>query len=155
MAMPGGKRRSRLWKMEERVWPDGKARRKRHPDPRPCAPQKLVLQQKIDAQTMTPIFGADGQPEKEWAFVRWTDFRIVYVFDISQTEGKEFPSYGVDELTGEVPQYAEFWRPLKSCPRCPLSSGAGSFQRLLQSLGAENLYQRGHEPGADPKDADP
>ena len=32
-------------------------------------------------------------------------FKVVSVFDVSQTEGKELPSIGVDELTGDVEQY--------------------------------------------------
>ena len=103
----------------------------------PMPRKKLVLQQKIDSQTMTPILGADGQPEKEWAFARWTDFRIVYVFDISQTEGKEFPSYGVDELTGEVPQYAEFVAAIKKLSPVPIE-----FREPQASKGCYNLLEQ-------------
>ena len=103
----------------------------------PVPRKKLILQQKIDAQTMTPVLGADGQPEKEWAFVRWTDFRIVYVFDISQTEGKEFPSYGVDELTGEVPQYAEFVAAIEKLSPVPIE-----FRGPEASKGCYNLLEQ-------------
>ena len=103
----------------------------------PVPRKKLILQQKIDAQTMTPILGADGQPEKEWAFVRWTDFRIVYVFDISQTEGKEFPSYGVDELTGDVPQYAEFVAAIEKLSPVPIE-----FREPQASKGCYNLLEQ-------------
>ena len=40
-------------------------------------------------------------------------------------------------------------------PRADPLSGGASIQRLLQSLGAMYLRQRGNEPGADIKDADP
>ncbi len=34
-------------------------------------------------------------------------FRIVTVFDISQTEGKELPSIGVSELSGNIDRFEE------------------------------------------------
>jgi len=41
----------------------------------------------------------------------------VNVFDVSQTDGKEIPSLGVDELTGNVAQYEQFFEALKrTCP---------------------------------------
>ena len=88
----------------------------------PMPRKKLVLQQKIDAQTMTPILGADGQPEKEWAFVRWTDFRIVYVFDISQTE---------------VPQYAELVAAIEKLSPVPIE-----FREPQASKGCYNLLEQ-------------
>ena len=105
----------------------------------PVPRKKLVLQQKIDAQTMTPIFGADGQPEKEWAFVRWTDFRIVYVFDISQTEGKEFPSYGVDELTGDVEDFDSIFHTVEVLSPVPIhfreaQASKGCYNHLEQCI---------------------
>lgn len=32
-------------------------------------------------------------------------FKVVNVFDVSQTEGRELPSLGVNELTGDVQQF--------------------------------------------------
>ena len=44
-------------------------------------------------------------------------FKIVTVFDYSQTEGKELPSIGVDELTGGVGDYGKLFDALtKICP---------------------------------------
>ena len=44
-------------------------------------------------------------------------FKVVSVFDVSQTEGREIPSLGVDELSGEVREYEMFFEALKrSCP---------------------------------------
>lgn len=34
-------------------------------------------------------------------------FRIVTVFDISQTEGKELPGIGISELSGDISHYEE------------------------------------------------
>ena len=103
----------------------------------PMFRKKLVLRDKIDPQTMAPILGPDGEPEKEWVFVKRTDFRIVYVYDISQTEGKEFPSYGVDELTGDVPQYAEFLAAIEALSPVPIE-----FREPEASKGCYNLLEQ-------------
>ena len=44
-------------------------------------------------------------------------FKVVNVFDVSQTDGRPLPSLGVNELTGDVRQYEMFFEALKrSCP---------------------------------------
>ena len=103
----------------------------------PMFRKRLVLQDKIDPQTMAPILGPDGEPEKEWVFVKRTDFRIVYVYDISQTEGKDFPSYGVDELTGDVPQYTEFLAAIEALSPVPIE-----FREPEASKGCYNLLEQ-------------
>ena len=40
-------------------------------------------------------------------------FKIVSVFDVSQTEGEPLPSIGVEELTGSVERYGEFFKALE------------------------------------------
>ena len=47
----------------------------------------------------------DGSHQKEIKEVLRPAFKVVSVFDVSQTEGKELPSLGVNELTGDVEQY--------------------------------------------------
>ena len=47
--------------------------------------------------------------EKE---VERTGFRVAYVWDISQTEGRELPTLGVDELTGDVDGYKKLFAAL-------------------------------------------
>ena len=103
----------------------------------PMFRKKLVLRDKIDPQTMAPILGPDGEPEKEWVFVKRTDFRIVYVYDISQTEGKAFPAYGVDELTGDVPQYEEFLSAMETLSPVPIE-----FREPEASKGCYNLLEQ-------------
>lgn len=44
-------------------------------------------------------------------------FKIAYVFDISQTEGRELPDLGVNELAGDVKGYRKLFNALSSiCP---------------------------------------
>ena len=71
----------------------------------PYSYEKLVETDKLDPVTSLPIMNANGTPEKELAFVRRQSFKVAYVYDISQTEGKELPSYGVNELSGDIDHY--------------------------------------------------
>ena len=47
----------------------------------------------------------------------YTGFKIATVFDVAQTEGKEFPTIGVNELTGDVGDYRKLFSALTEiCP---------------------------------------
>ena len=48
-------------------------------------------------------------------------FRIGHVFDISQTEGKDLPSLGANELSGNVEQYSEMYSALEKLSPYPIS----------------------------------
>ena len=83
----------------------------------PAPYQEKVEMEKIDPITRTPILDADGKPVREVQEVTKPAFKVVSVFDVSQTEGREIPSLGVDELSGEVREYEMFFEALKrSCP---------------------------------------
>lgn len=47
-------------------------------------------------------------------------FKVVTVFDVSATEGKELPSIGVEELTGEVKNYRKIFDALVSISPVPI-----------------------------------
>jgi antirestriction protein ArdC len=69
--------------------------------------------EKIDPDTQRPVVGADGKPVTEEIEVKIPAYKVVSVFDVSQTEGKELPTIGVDELTGDVEQYRDFFAALE------------------------------------------
>ena len=48
-------------------------------------------------------------------------FKVVNVFDVSQTDGKPLPTIGVDELSGNVANYEMFFEALKRA--CPVPVG--------------------------------
>ena len=61
---------------------------------------------KIDPHTQQPIIGKDGKPVTEEKEITIPAYKVVSVFDVSQTEGKELPDIAVDELTGDVERFA-------------------------------------------------
>ena len=52
-----------------------------------------------------------------------TGFTTTTVFDVSQTEGRELPSLGVEALTGTVEGYEKLLSALKSISPVPVSEG--------------------------------
>lgn len=71
----------------------------------PCPYTRMVETEKIDPHSKRPVLDASGAPVRETVLVHKQAFRPVTVFDISQTEGKELPTLGIRELTGDVAQY--------------------------------------------------
>ena len=70
------------------------------------APYKKVMEvDKVDALSGQVIRNANGTVMKEQKEVLMPAFKVVHVFDISQTSGKELPSIGVSELTGDIRDY--------------------------------------------------
>lgn len=64
-----------------------------------------------------PMLDKDGEPIMESVEIKVNAFKVVSTFDVSQTEGKELPTLGVDELTGGVDGYGIFMEALKAvCP---------------------------------------
>ena len=73
-------------------------------------------QQKVD-ETGKPVFDKDGEAVMETVDVKVNAFKVVNTFDVSQTYGEELPSYGVEELTGEVDRFSVMFDALKEiCP---------------------------------------
>lgn len=77
--------------------------------------------EKIDPATQKPVLDADGKPVTETVEVLRPAFKVVCVFDVSQTDGKELPDIAVDELTGSVENYAAFFEALKQESPVPIS----------------------------------
>ena len=78
------------------------------------APYKVKKErEKIDPDTKMPVIGADGKPVMETQEITIPAYKVVSVFDVSQTEGKELPDLSVSELTGDVAQYRDFFAALE------------------------------------------
>lgn len=84
------------------------------------APYKVKKEvPKLDEQGQ-PMMDKDGKPLTEVQEKQIPAFKIVSVFDVSQTEGEPLPSIGVDELTGSVERYGEFFKALEQTSPVPI-----------------------------------
>lgn len=77
-------------------------------------------QEKIDPVTNEPVLDRDGMPVMEEVEIKIPAFRVVTVFDYSQTEGKELPGLGVSELHGNVERYRDFMEALARVSPVPI-----------------------------------
>ena len=85
------------------------------------APYKTQMEmEKIDPKTQKPVLDADGKPVTEMVEVMRPAFKVVSVFDVSQTEGKELPDIVVDELKGTVENYTAFFEALRQISPVPI-----------------------------------
>ena len=87
------------------------------------APSPFKIKQeveKIDPHTQKPIIGKDGKPVTEEKEIKIPAYKVVSVFDVSQTEGKELPDIAVDELTGDVERYRDFFAALEKTSPVPI-----------------------------------
>ena len=87
--------------------------------PAPFTVKKQV--EKIDPDTQKPVFDKDGKPVTEEKEIKIPAFRVVSVFDISQTEGKEFPDLSVKPLLADVEQYEDFFAALEKASPVPIA----------------------------------
>ena len=85
------------------------------------APYKVKKEMpKLDEQGQ-PVMDKDGKPLTEVQETQVPAFKIVSVFDVSQTEGEPLPSIGVDELAGNVEQYEDFFKALEQISPVPMA----------------------------------
>lgn len=106
--------------------------------PAPFKAKKEV--QKLDAQGR-PVMGKDGKPVTEVQEIQVPAFKIVSVFDVSQTEGEPLPSIGVEELTGSVERYGEFFKALEQTSPVPIGfedipGGSHGYYHLTEKRSA-------------------
>ena len=113
IAMQGGNmvKGYRQWEKEfdRHVKPGEKAIKIIAPAPYKVKKQAIML----DPETKQPVLDKDGQPVTEEKEITIPNYKVVSVFDVSQTEGKELPELGVFELLGDVKNYEDFFAALK------------------------------------------
>jgi hypothetical protein len=76
--------------------------------------------EKIDPISGNTVTGKDGKPVTEEVEVTVPAFKVVSVFDVSQTEGEPLPEIGVDELTGDVEHYQDLYAALGKTSPVPI-----------------------------------
>ena len=87
------------------------------------APSPYKIRQEVekkDPQTGKTVIGGDGKPVTETKEIQIPAYKVVAVFDVSQTEGRELPSISANELTGDVEQYEDFFAALEKTSPVPM-----------------------------------
>ena len=95
--------------------------------------------EKIDPQTQKAIIGKDGKPVTEEKEITIPAFKVVSVFDVSQTEGREIPDIAVNMLTGDVEHYKDVFAALEKTSPVPvgfekIEGGAHGYYHLEDKL---------------------
>lgn len=87
----------------------------------PTPYKKQMEVDRLDPVTQKPVLNPDGSTAKDLKEIMVPAFKVVNVFDVSQTDGKPLPTIGVDELSGNVTNYEMFFEALKRA--CPVPVG--------------------------------
>ena len=84
-------------------------------------PYKIkVDKEKLDPDTKLPMLDDEGKPITEEKEVTIPMFKVVFVFDVAQTEGKPLPQISFS-LTGDVAQYEVFMEALRRTSQVPIT----------------------------------
>lgn len=83
----------------------------------PMPYKKKVKVKKKDPNTGMVLKNPDDTVQTEMKEILYQRFKVVNVFDVSQTEGEKLPTLGINELSGDVDQFNLFFEALKqTCP---------------------------------------
>ena len=82
--------------------------------------KKKIEQEKLDPDTKQPLLDADGKVIIEEKTVQIPMYKVVSVFDVSQTDGKPLPTLATD-LAGNVQNYDVFMEALKRSAPVPIA----------------------------------
>lgn len=81
--------------------------------------KKKIEEVKLDPDTKVPMLDADGKVVTEEKEVKIPMYKVVSVFDVSQTDGKPLPQLASD-LSGNVQQYEIFMEALRRSSPVPM-----------------------------------
>lgn len=87
------------------------------------APSPYKIRQKVekkDPLTGEKMLDQDGKPVTEEKEITILSFKVVSVFDVSQTEGRELPTIAVDMLAGNVAHYRDFFTAIEKTSPVPI-----------------------------------
>ena len=89
----------------------------------PTPYKKKIEEVKLDPDTKAPLLDKDGNAIMEEKEIKIPMFRVVSVFDVSQTEGRPLPQLA-NTLTGKVEQYDVFMEALRRSSPLPIEEAA-------------------------------
>nr|WP_300837753.1 DUF3849 domain-containing protein [uncultured Acetatifactor sp.] len=112
------------------------------------APAPYIIKEerdKLDPVTGEPMLDKDGTPQTEVAEVRIPAFRVVSVFDVSQTDGEPIPELEVKELLATVEGYEDFVEAVTYVSPAPISFEdiPGSSRGYFEATGNRIAVQEG------------
>ena len=86
------------------------------------APAPYTVQKEVDKLDSNgkPVIDSDGEHVKETKEYQVMSFKAETTFDVSQTDGKELPKIGVEELKGEVDKFELMMGVLKDLSPVPI-----------------------------------
>lgn len=101
--------------------------------------QEVVILEPESEDTKHTKKAEQSEELEEKSEQRIVGFRVVRVFDVTQTEGKELPQLGVDELTGAVTEYEVLIQALIMVSPMPVSfieieSGAKGYCNVTKRV---------------------
>ena len=101
--------------------------------------QEIVILEPESEDTKHTKKAEQSEELEEKSEKRIVGFRVVRVFDVTQTEGKELPQLGVDELTGAVTDYEVLIQALLMVSPMPVSfieieSGAKGYCNVTKRV---------------------
>ena len=105
----------------------------------PTPYKKKIEEIKTDPETNAPVLDANGKAIIEEKEIRIPMFKVVSVFDVSQTAGKPLPQLAAD-LSGNVQQYEVFMEALRLASPVPMEIKSvardtdGFFSAKAQSI---------------------
>ena len=106
----------------------------------PCPVKMLLEQETVGPATQQSVLDNAGNPAKETTVIRRPRFKVVTVFDVSQTEGKELPALGISELAGDVERFEPLSNALRGLSPVPVSYrempglAKGCYDQLEQAV---------------------
>ena len=86
----------------------------------PAPVKKIMEKERLDPDTNLPVLDENGDPVKDQVEVKLPMFKVVTVFDVTQTEGEPLPKLGINDLTGKVPGYEDFLKAIRQTATVPL-----------------------------------
>jgi antirestriction protein ArdC len=101
------------------------------------APAPFKAKKEVDRLDASgkPVIGKDGKRVKDEVEITVPAFKVVTVFDASQTDGEPLPHIGVNELSGSVDRYKEMFAALEKTSPVPVA-----FENITS--GAKVYYQQ-------------
>lgn len=80
-------------------------------------------QEKRDPDTQLPVLDENGDPVMETVVVKIPRYKVVYIFDVSQTDGEALPSLDIPELTASVQGYKNLFTAIEHASQVPIIFG--------------------------------